>query len=93
MFHDDPSGASRVERSANALIAPGSVAWRVHGDVATMMVGGVAALLLQMLHPAALAGVLDHSDFEGDMLGRLRRTARFIAVTTYADRNAAEAMI
>ena len=48
-----------------------------------MLVGGIAALLLQMLHPAVLAGVWDHSGFRDDMQGRLRRTARFIAVTTY----------
>ncbi len=92
LFHssaDEP----RVVRSPDALIASDSVAWRVHGDVTTMMVGGIAALLLQMLHPAALAGVWDHSDFESDMLGRLRRTARFIAVTTYAERVQGEAMI
>jgi uncharacterized protein (DUF2236 family) len=58
-----------------------------------MMVGGVAALLLQMLHPAVLAGVWDHSGFRADMLGRLRRTARFIAVTTYGDRADADAAI
>ena len=92
LFHssaDEP----RVIRSPDALIAPNSVAWRVHGDVTTMMAGGMSALLLQMLHPAALAGVWDHSDFEKDMLGRLRRTARFIAVTTYAQRDQGEAMI
>ena len=92
VFHSSAS-EPRVVRSPDALIAPGSVAWRVHGDVTTMMAGGIAALLLQMLHPAALAGVWDHSDFEADMLGRLRRTARFIAVTTYAPREAGEAMI
>jgi len=92
VFHAS-SNEPRVLRSPNALIAPDSVTWRVHGDVTTMMVGGIAALLLQMLHPAALAGVWDHSDFEADMLGRLRRTARFIAITTYADRAAAEALI
>jgi uncharacterized protein (DUF2236 family) len=58
-----------------------------------MMVGGVSALLLQMLHPAVLAGVWDHSAFRQDMLGRLRRTARFIAVTGYDSRDAAEAAI
>lgn len=92
LFHssgDEP----RVMRSPDALIAPDSVAWRVHGDVTTMMAGGIAALLLQMLHPAALAGVWDHSDFQSDMLGRLRRTARFIAVTTYAERGQGEAMV
>ena len=92
VFHSS-AAEPRVVRSADALIAPDSVAWRVHGDVATMMAGGIAALLLQMLHPAALAGVWDHSDFEKDMLGRLRRTARFIAVTTYAERAQGEAMI
>jgi uncharacterized protein (DUF2236 family) len=58
-----------------------------------MMVGGVSALLLQMLHPAVLAGVWDHSNFRADMLGRLRRTARFIALTTYGDRTDAAAAI
>ena len=58
-----------------------------------MMVGGIAALLLQMLHPAAAAGVWDHSNFREDMLGRLRRTARFIATTSYAERGQAEAAI
>lgn len=65
------------------LIAESSPAWRVHGDFSAMMIGGISALLLQMLHPGALAGVWDHSDFRNDRLGRLRRTAQFIAVTTY----------
>jgi uncharacterized protein (DUF2236 family) len=54
-----------------------------------MVVGGIAALLTQMLHPKALGGVWDHSDVGEDQLGRLRRTARFIAVTTYGEREAA----
>ncbi len=93
MFHDRAKGESPIVRSNDALFAPDSVIWRVHGDVTTMMIGGVTALLLQMLHPAALAGVWDHSTFRNDMLGRLRRTARFIAVTTYAERGQADAAI
>jgi uncharacterized protein (DUF2236 family) len=58
-----------------------------------MMVGGIAALLTQMLHPQALAGVWDHSDVHSDMIGRLRRTARFIAVTTFGQRDSALAAI
>src|SRR6202000_2673014 len=50
-------------------------------------------LLMQMLHPGALAGVWDHSDFRRDMSGRLKRTARFIAGTTYGDRAEAQEFI
>ena len=88
-FNDEAKGEKPVAASDAALFPPGAVIRRVHGDVTTMMVGGIAALLTQMLHPKALAGVWDHSDVHGDMLGRLRRTARFIATTTYAQRDCA----
>jgi uncharacterized protein (DUF2236 family) len=86
-------GEAPLVRRADSLFGPQSVAWRVHGDVATMMIGGTAGLLLQMLHPAVLAGVWDHSNFRSDMQGRLQRTARFIAVTTYGAPPEAEALI
>jgi len=83
---------TRVQ-SKERLFPPGAVVRRVHGDVTTMMVGGISGLLLQMLHPAVLAGVWDHSSFRTDLQGRLRRTARFIAVTTYGSKLEAEAAI
>ncbi len=55
---------------------------RVHGDAA-MFVGGLRALLLQSLHPLAMAGVAEHSDYRGDPWGRLQRTSTFLAVTTF----------
>lgn len=55
---------------------------RVHSD-ASMFVGGLRALLLQSLHPLAMAGVAQHSDYRGDPWGRLARTSTFLAVTTY----------
>jgi len=76
VFNDRGKGETPVVRSNDALFEPESVIWRVHGDVTTMMIGGVTALLMQMLHPAALAGVWEHSTFRNDMLGRLRRTAK-----------------
>ena len=88
-FNDRAKGETPIPVSDQALFAPGSVIRRVHGDVTTMMVGGVAALLTQMLHPKALGGVWDHSNVHSDMIGRLRRTARFIAVTTYGHRDRA----
>ncbi|WP_415914247.1 oxygenase MpaB family protein [Paraburkholderia sp. J67] len=68
------------------LFGPDSICWKVHADFAGMMAGGISALLLQALHPLALAGVWDHSTFRADILGRLRRTATFIAGTTYGSR-------
>ncbi|OJH82637.1 hypothetical protein ASJ78_04071 [Serratia marcescens] len=65
------------------LFGPQSVIWQVHRDFTPMLCGGVSALLLQMLHPLALAGVWDHSNFRDDMIGRLRRTSQFVSVTTF----------
>jgi uncharacterized protein (DUF2236 family) len=54
----------------------------VHGDSA-MFIGGIRALLLQSLHPLAMAAVAQHSDYRGDPWGRLQRTSYFLAVTTF----------
>lgn len=75
------------------LFGPQSVIWRVHCDFTSMLCGGVSALLLQMLHPLALAGVWDHSNFREDMLGRLRRTSQFVSVTTFGPTAEAERLI
>ena len=61
---------------------PASPIGRVHGD-ASMFIGGIRAILLQTLHPAAMTAVAEHSGYRGDMWGRLARTSRFIAVTTF----------
>jgi uncharacterized protein (DUF2236 family) len=71
------------------LFGPDSVAWRIHAD-ASMFVGGLRALLLQTLHPLAMAGVADHSDFRHDPGRRFVRTARFVATTTYGTTEQAE---
>jgi uncharacterized protein (DUF2236 family) len=56
--------------------------WRVHAD-ASMFIGGIRALLLQSLHPVAMLGVSEHSGFRSDPWGRLQRTSKFLATTTY----------
>ncbi len=93
VFNDVESGQQPVPTSDEALFPKDSPIRMVHADNVAMMVGGVRGLLLQMLHPHALQGVLDHSNFRTDMHGRLRRTARFIAVTTFGHRDDAMAAV
>jgi len=66
-----------------AFVPPGSVVRRVHGDLPAMLIGGLSALLFQMLHPLAMAGVAQHSNYRQDPLGRLERTASFLGTTTF----------
>ena len=70
----------------------GSPISTVHGD-ASMFVGGLSALLLQALHPLAMAGVADHSDYRDDPWGRLARTSHFLARTTFGTVEEAEAAV
>jgi len=74
------------------LFGPDSVTWRVHSNF-SMFVGGIRALIVQTLHPLAMAGVAQHSNYRADPLGRLHRTAAFIAATTYGTTAEADAAI
>lgn len=71
------------------LFGPTSVTWQAHGDP-MMWVAGIRALYLQALHPRAVRGVMQNSDFRRDAWGRLMRTADFVATTTYGTAEAAE---
>src|SRR6476619_2054526 len=64
----------------------------VHAD-SSMFVGGIRAILLQSLHPLAMAGVAQHSDYRHDPGGRMRRTAQFVSTTTFGSTAEAEAAI
>jgi uncharacterized protein (DUF2236 family) len=91
-----PEGPARRERIHGTpgprWFPEGAPIRRVHGD-ASMFVGGVRALLLQSLHPLAMAGVAAHSGFKGDPWGRLARTSHFLAVTTFGPAEDAQAMV
>ena len=76
-----------------AYVDPASIVRTVHSDLAPMLIGGMASLLLQSLHPAAMAGVSQHSRYREDPLGRLERTAQFVGTTTFRSREEAEAAI
>ena len=80
---DGPQNRSRIHTTPGPRwFAEDRPIRRVHAD-ASMFVGGLRALLLQSLHPLAMAGVAGHSDYRGDPWGRLQRTSTFLAVTTF----------
>lgn len=68
---------------------PESAAWSVHGSMTTL-VGGIRSLLVQSLHPGAMAGVHEFSNYREDPLGRLAGTIRWIFTVTYGDTTAAK---
>jgi uncharacterized protein (DUF2236 family) len=76
-----------------AYFPPGSITRQIHADLPAMLIGGVAALLFQMLHPLAMAGVAEFSNYREDPLGRLERTATFLGTTTFRTQAEAEAAI
>lgn len=73
-----------METPDAGLFGPDSVTWRVHGDP-MLAVGGLRALLLQALHPRAMAAVAQNSGFRGDPWGRLQRTAEYIGQVSFGD--------
>ncbi|HLP22842.1 MAG TPA: oxygenase MpaB family protein [Microbacteriaceae bacterium] len=76
-----------AEGDEPGLYLPSDAPWVIHGDFGTL-VGGIRALLMQALHPGALAGVAQHSRYESDPLGRLSGTIRWLTVTTFGSHTA-----
>ena len=75
----------------DCLVEPEGPSWAVHGSLTTL-VGGVRALMMQALQPAAVTGVAEHSAYETDTIGRLRRTTQWLVITTFADVATAESV-
>jgi uncharacterized protein (DUF2236 family) len=74
----------------DGFFGPGSVTWRLHADL-SVPVSGLRSLLLQALHPLAMAGVDQHSQWRDDPAGRFASTAAYVVTTTYGDRATARA--
>lgn len=83
------AGRAGFEAGDPGLFTPDAVTWQMHGDP-MMWVAGIRALYLQALHPRALRGVMQNSDFRREAWGRLMRTANFVGTTTYGTTEAAE---
>ncbi|MGK0716632.1 oxygenase MpaB family protein [Leucobacter sp. W1153] len=80
-----PPWVRQIERGSDiGFFGPGSATWAVHGGMPTL-VAGVRALLMQALHPGAMAGVHDWSRYKEDPLGRLAGTIQWLLTVTFGD--------
>jgi uncharacterized protein (DUF2236 family) len=76
-----------------ALLGPDSVSWRIFKNPVGLLIGGLAAVLLELAEPAVRTGVWEHSAFRADPMGRLQRTGLAAMVTVYGARSVALPMI
>jgi len=90
--HDDPELYGGPDGDPG-LTGPGSVSWRVNGDLASVSIAGTAAIVLEILHPSVIAGVQDGSSYREDPFRRARNTLGYVLGTTFGNTAAATALI
>src|SRR5271155_605444 len=92
-----PKDGPRIDftrpRGEGALLPPDSLSWRIFKNPIALLIGGMAAVILELAEPAVRTGVWEHSSFRKDPLGRLQRTGLAAMVTVYGARSIAEPMI
>ena len=90
-----PSCAERINYLEPAgdpgIFGPASVAWRVLSNPASVFIGGITAVLLELAEPSVRSGVWDHTNFRRDPVGRMLRTGLAAMVITYGCTRDAEA--
>ncbi|MDZ4232874.1 MAG: oxygenase MpaB family protein [Dietzia sp.] len=90
--HDDPAVYGGPPGDPG-LVGPDSVSWEVHADLAAVTQAGLAAIVLEVLHPSVIAGVEDLSDYRSDPYRRARATLGYVLATTFGNTTAATALI
>ena len=90
--HDDPALYGGPAGDPG-LCGPDTVSWKVNGDLASVALGGPAAIVLEILHPSVVAGVEQQSLYQQDPFGRARSTMQYVLGTTFGSTEAATALI
>jgi uncharacterized protein (DUF2236 family) len=75
------------------LVGPGSMSWELHRDIASVLVAGTAAIVLEILHPSVMAGVQDLSNYREEPLRRGKTTFGYVVTTTFGNTQAATRLI
>jgi uncharacterized protein (DUF2236 family) len=90
--HDEPH-VFGGEPGDPGLIGPGSMSWEINGDIASVLLGGTGAIIMEILHPSVMAGVQDLSNYAEDPYRRGRTTFGYVVTTTFANTKAATRLI
>jgi len=90
--HDEPE-IYGGEPGDPGLCGPDSLSWEIHGDLASLVVGGTAAILMEVVHPSVMAGVFTHSSYRTEPLRRARNTLGYVLRTTFGSTRGATRVI
>lgn len=90
--HDDPAVYAEPLGDAG-LCGPGSISWEINGDMASVGIAGLGAIVMEVLHPAVMAGVFTQSSYESQPLRRARNTLGYVVQTTFGSTAAATGVI
>jgi len=91
--HDEPEIYDGEPGDPGLAGGPGSMSWEIHGDLASLVLGGTAAILLEVLHPSVMAGVFTQSSYRTEPLRRARNTLGYVLRTTFGSTPAATRVI
>jgi uncharacterized protein (DUF2236 family) len=81
--HDEPEIYGGEAGDPGLAGGPGSVSWEIHGDLASLVVAGTAAILMEVLHPSVMAGVFTQSSYRTQPLRRAQNTLGYVLRTTF----------
>lgn len=91
--HDEPSLYDGPPGDPGIGGGPGSISWEINGDLASVVVAGTGAILMEVLHPSVMAGVYTQSSYRTDPLRRARNTLGYVLRTTFGNTQAATGVI
>ena len=81
--HDEPEIYDGAPGDPGIGGGPGSISWEINGDLASLVVGGTAAIIMEVLHPSVMAGVFTQSSYRTEPLRRARNTLGYVLRTTF----------
>ena len=90
--HDDPSIYAEPLGDPGRC-GPGSISWEINGDMASVGLAGIGAIIMEVLHPAVMAGVFTQSTYESQPLRRARNTLGYVVQTTFGSTESATKVI